>query len=915
MHLEPDTCLSPEILERFLAEELGEADEQTIQAHLDSCQECQQKLEEAAASDGQWDEIRDLELTVDFVPSESALKFTQIVEFLSPSEDPKFVGRLGSYEVVGVVGQGSTGIVLKAFEPRLNRFVAIKILTPRLADNGAARKRFEREGRAIAAVIHEHVVPIYAVSEHRNLPFIVMQYVPGLSLAQRIASEGPMSTCEVARVGFQVASGLAAAHKQGIIHRDVKPANVLLEETVDRAMVTDFGLARVTDDATMTRSGTISGTPQFMSPEQARGEPSDHRTDLFSLGSLMYAACTGRPPFRAETVFGIIHRVCEAEPRPVREINPEIHAWLAELIHKLMAKNPEDRFANASQVANVLEQELAHLQNPTVVPVPNRDWIPAKTKSAMSLGDFSFSSQGVALIGLIIGLAMLMVYNSWSILFSNSLPEVNRVPSPTGVRTFEDDRQFDRVTIQRFRSSKYDAFHTIDPKRIFMLQSMFPPEPKIRCKKTTPITRPAYDLIFAGPEAMKIRLNAMGTKWSDGNETYEVLPKDRKHLSQQISELSDWFRRLREDPAFQRRDFKTLEDLDRIHPSTTSLRLVDSQPKNGWAIGDDWLEKISSRFPDLIHLEIPEGRDVSDEGFRSISRLRNLRSLRLRFAEHKCTIEAAESLQKLPNLQILDLSYSRGSKGELFSDAAMVWFGKFPALEHLVLLRHSKGSISQRGIKRLMASETLKQVFLSEQQLNLSNEEVAGLPKLFKVVSDLPGNNYFQQCFSNEISALPKSDAGNAKKKRRNDLLPLAQKMSLLAKSIESCEKELEAVLRNNWVVKRDIRTALLPDGTDPDSNRDVFMSGHYSANRFKFKGRWVFQLSWPERRPGRSAQDFVIVNMDATKGQDAIQPRVQLEYFKASPVAREMAQLIESQVKQVLTVVVEHKPIVFEEP
>jgi hypothetical protein len=263
---------------------------------------------------------------------------------------------------------------MKALEPRLNRYVAIKLMSPVFTSNGSSRRRFEREGRAVAAVSHEHVVPIYAVDEHDGLPYIVMKYIPGLSLEQRIERDGPLGNREVPRIGLQVAEGLAAAHAQGIVHRDGKPANVIMESTVDRAMVTDFGLARFTDEASMTRSGTITGTPQYISPEQARGDAVDERTDLFSLGSLMYAACCGHPPFRAETVYGVINRVCEAQPRAIREINPEIDEWLEAFIMKLIAKLPDERFRTASGVAMLLSAELAYLQNPTGAASPPRDW-------------------------------------------------------------------------------------------------------------------------------------------------------------------------------------------------------------------------------------------------------------------------------------------------------------------------------------------------------------------------------------------------------------------------------------------------------------------------------------------------------------------------------------------------------------
>jgi len=174
----------------------------------------------------------------------------------------------------------------------------------------------------------------------------------------------------VLRIGVQVARGLAAAHAQGLVHRDVKPANILLEKGVDRVMLTDFGLARAIDDASLTRSGVIAGTPQYMSPEQARGEGIDARSDLFSLGSVLYALCTGRPPFRAETSYGILRRVTDDEPRSIRDVTSEIPAWLESVVQKLLSKSPDDRYANSETVAELLEDCVAHVQQPTVNPLP-----------------------------------------------------------------------------------------------------------------------------------------------------------------------------------------------------------------------------------------------------------------------------------------------------------------------------------------------------------------------------------------------------------------------------------------------------------------------------------------------------------------------------------------------------------------
>jgi serine/threonine-protein kinase len=219
-------------------------------------------------------------------------------------------------------------------------------------------------------VVHEHVVAIHAVSDTAGQPYLVMQYVAGRSLQERLDSEGPLELKEIVRIAMQAASGLAAAHAQGLVHRDVKPANILLENGVERVKLSDFGLARAIDDASLTQSGVVSGTPQYMAPEQARGEALDHRADLFSLGSVMYAMCTGHSPFRAETLMGVLRRICDDRPRPVREINPDVSQWLADVIDRLLAKQPAERFQTADELAELLGRYLAHLQQPMRSPRP-----------------------------------------------------------------------------------------------------------------------------------------------------------------------------------------------------------------------------------------------------------------------------------------------------------------------------------------------------------------------------------------------------------------------------------------------------------------------------------------------------------------------------------------------------------------
>jgi hypothetical protein len=260
--------------------------------------------------------------------------------------------------------------VLKAFDPALHRPVAIKVLAAEYAASAAARKRFAREAQAAAAVVHDHVVPVHAVDADATPPYLVMAFIPGRSLQQRIDHTGPLELKEILRIGTQTASGLAAAHAQGLVHRDIKPANIMLENGVERVRITDFGLARAVDDASVTQKGAVAGTPQYMAPEQARGETVDQRADLFALGSTLYAMCTGEAPFRGDSTLAVLRQVCDAEPPPVRSLNPDVPVWLEGVIRKLHAKDPAQRFQSAAEVADLLGRCLAHVQQPDRQPLP-----------------------------------------------------------------------------------------------------------------------------------------------------------------------------------------------------------------------------------------------------------------------------------------------------------------------------------------------------------------------------------------------------------------------------------------------------------------------------------------------------------------------------------------------------------------
>lgn len=279
----------------FLDGDLPGAEHSELPGHLDHCDRCCRWLEELAGGPGAWAAVarslrtpradrtpelaqvmavlrtRSLDAEETAAPLEPASHF----DFLAPCDKPGCLGRLDRYEIVEVIGRGGMGVVLKAFDPTLGRPVAIKVLASPLAQSDRARERFRREVRAMAAVPSEHVVGIHAVEETARTPYLVMEYVSGNSLQERLDMGERLPVEEIIRIGREIAAGLAAAHARGLVHRDIKPANILLEQATGSVKITDFGLARAVDDASLTQVGTVAGTPEYMAPEQADAGPVD----------------------------------------------------------------------------------------------------------------------------------------------------------------------------------------------------------------------------------------------------------------------------------------------------------------------------------------------------------------------------------------------------------------------------------------------------------------------------------------------------------------------------------------------------------------------------------------------------------------------------------------------------------------
>lgn len=390
---------------RYLEAELSAAEQSQLEGHLNECGDCRSAIERLAADGAFWtfatkaldhsaDEINlsspdafahlslgALASRADSPPhdtwhsdlaskdavTESSLSQAALLErWLDPSDAIDSVGRLGKYEVQGIVGQGGMGLVLKAFDTELNRWVALKTLAHHIAPQrsleNSAGLRLAREARAAAALRHPNVIAIYGLETWRSVPLIVMPLVEGGTL-QQYAATRPLQIEQALATAIQIASALAALHAAGIVHRDLKPSNILLQGDLDHVLISDFGLARIDGDVSITHSNALAGTPFFMSPEQALGKPIDFRSDLFSFGCVLFWMFSGRYPFRGESNYETLSRLIHTEPDYTELNRRQVPDYLQRLIQRLLAKDPSARWQSAIEVLQLLQASAQHFKS------------------------------------------------------------------------------------------------------------------------------------------------------------------------------------------------------------------------------------------------------------------------------------------------------------------------------------------------------------------------------------------------------------------------------------------------------------------------------------------------------------------------------------------------------------------------
>jgi serine/threonine protein kinase len=456
----PIPCPDEHSLRALVLGKLPEAEADRLHEHLAHCMDCLGTLQRLAEDDlgkegidtvlGRLKEqypslqsppapLQDTEGTHTRDEELPPTAVEELCALLAPPEGSGELGRLGRYHVLGVLGAGGMGVVFEAEDPVLQRRVAIKVIRPALANSASARERFLREARSAAAIENDHVVPVFDVNIDHGVPYLAMPLLRGETLEGRLQREGRLAPAEVIRIGREAAEGLSALHERGLVHRDIKPSNLWLDRERGRVKLLDFGLAQAVEiGPRLTQQGAIVGTPQYLAPEQARGEPVDARTDLFSLGCVLYRSATGRAPFRAGNLMQALRSLELEQPAPPCQVEPEVPAGLSELIVRLLAK---DR-AYRPESARVVIAALTALDAETPAALPPQSPPPAAAAAAseptLALPRPRHPRRGVKLLLILLVLLVLLVPGvflvgsmaGWRPFHGSQVKEEPSVPDP-----------------------------------------------------------------------------------------------------------------------------------------------------------------------------------------------------------------------------------------------------------------------------------------------------------------------------------------------------------------------------------------------------------------------------------------------------------------------------------------------------
>lgn len=694
LHIAP--CPDAQELERFSLGQTPDPGAELVEKHLTNCPHCLELVNRLQAEDTLVQAVRSQKLFLD-QPDDERLKdqieqlsqlpavlsgggpvggsvAPQFRKLLAPALAADELGRLGPYRVLKVLGAGGMGIVFQADDPQHRRIVALKVMKPALAANDLARQRFLREAQATAALRHEHILTIYEVNEDRGMPYLAMEILQGETLDNRIKREGRLPVAEVLRIGREMGEGLAVAHAHGLIHRDIKPANIWLDSAAgDRVVLLDFGLARpTTTDTQLTQSDMIIGTPAYMAPEQARGDATDDRADLFSLGVVLYRLCTGRMPWTGKHAMGTLIAMATEEPVTVRELNGDVPRPLADLVMRLLAKKADARPATARQVIEGLRQVELALQ-PHEIPVTVRKPQPSGSETQrqpldcsappLSLPDGRLPARGFRWV-LVVATALLVGAG----LVAGGIIYVQTDTGTLKIETADDDVQvlveqngkvvkaIDKktgaeVTLHageyRLRLGQERKDIKLSQERIQILRGQIVVATISGASKPPDLAEPAIPDDWAGQvawlpadkqvRAVLDRLREMNPQFSDQDARWVIrngVVTELHLVAYYVTDLS---------PV---RALKGLENLSCNRPSHWAKALVDLRPLRGLR-----LQSFACRGTRISDLSPLQGMPLSflDVCGTRVGNLEALRGLPLRYLDISNTpVESLEPLRRLP---------------------------------------------------------------------------------------------------------------------------------------------------------------------------------------------------------------------------------------------------------------------------
>jgi Leucine-rich repeat (LRR) protein len=666
------SCPGPQQWQQLLVGQLPEREADELDRHLATCSACLESLRTMQANDTLVDAVRSQAATPLPPVPEAVQRLMQRLKlsirsqdtvasldqpadepapeghaFLAPAQGPGELGRLGSFRVLQVLGSGGMGTVFLAEDTHLQRQVALKVMLPQTAASPQARQRFLREARATAALKHDNIVTIHQVQEVGGVPSLAMELLEGETLAGRLRRDGRLPLREVLLIGREMAEGLHHAHERGLIHRDVKPANVWLEGKRGRVKILDFGLARTESGAAhLTQAGGVVGTPAYMAPEQAEGGPVDRRCDLFSLGCVLYQMSTGVAPFMRANHLKSMMAVTNETPPPPRAVCPDLPEELSALVMRLLSKDPEERPDSAAAVAEVLQTLEMKLVRPkesaaTVVLGGAGATRPPAPPSRRS---FTRAAAAAAIAATVL-LPLGYLYGGL----------IWRIATNQGELVIESNDPNIEVTIKGPAATVYDK---AKDRRFVLTAGAYDVEVRedgdgglrFAAKKVT-ITR-------GGKETFVAVLNPIQT--DAGNAAERILAAGGRvtvRAGDQEREVKS-VKELPPEPftvvAVNLAHSNILDDgLAHLEPlsNLTELDLTGTSVSDA---GLAHLEKLSS----LKKLTLEE-TDVRDAGLKHLLPLRNLVTLNL--AETKVSDAGLEQLQKLPQLQSLKLAGTKAT--------------------------------------------------------------------------------------------------------------------------------------------------------------------------------------------------------------------------------------------------------------